>query len=360
MAKPTIDAQTVDILDAAGSKALSRETTKEQIKSILAEVVVTETVTKTSQTEDVLTYKPTNSSSQLAGWVVDWVGNQPTGSYKLVLERSASATLVRGSGSEDTFTGNNVATLLTTQIKHQALVLPVAGTELPAVTVTTYNKVAVVNNQEVGDWSLQADVAVVDSIVYTSNSKIKWPNSSPPKIIKTIVSKLADGTTVRTFTKGTDWTINAQDQFVWLIDQSLQPLATHLLTAGPLENFEYTLEYTHYNVVELTRQTGNIDPVPVSYQDILRSTQAVGTKDGFSWNFMSPADYSVYATRLVGPSIPVGTTYSFSGTRTKTLAPEEYDVQTTNGVSALVGLPPLAPGSRLIVEYAYSMGPAYS
>jgi len=360
MPKPTIEAQTVDILDADGSLGLSRKTTKDRIKSIAAQVLVTETVVRSSQAEDVLSTKPTNASGQLAGWVVEWVGNQPTGPYKLVLERAGLAQLTRGGGTEDNFTGDNVAALVTSQIKHHALTMPATGAQLPAVTTTVYNKVAVVDNQEVGQWGLLADTSVQDSIVYTTNSKIKWQGSTPPGIVTTLLAELSDGTAFRTYTKGTDWTINQQDEFVWLIAESLRPTASHVLIAGPTQSFTYTLEYTHYTVVDLVRQTGNIDPVPVSYQDILRSAQAVGTKDGLSWNFMYPGDYHVFATRLVAPEVPVGTSYSFSGIKTKILTPEEFDVQTSGGVSGLVVLPALAAGSKLLVEYTYSMGPAYS
>lgn len=360
MPKPTIEAQTVDILDAGGSLGLSRETSKDRIKSIAAQVLVTETVVRSAQAEDVLSTKPTNASGQLAGWVVEWVGNQPAGPYKLVLERAGSAQLTRGGGTEDNFTGDNVATLLTSQIKHHALTMPVTGAQLPIVTTTVYNKIAVVDNQEVGQWGLLADTSVQDSIVYTTNSKIKWQGSTPPGIVTTLLAELPDGTAFRTYTKGTDWAINQQDEFVWLIAESLRPTASHVLIAGPTQNFTYTLEYTHYTVVDLVRQTGNIDPVPVSYQDILRSAQAVGTKDGLSWNFVYPGDYHVFATRLVAPDVPVGTSYSFSGTKTKILTPEEFDVQTSGGVSGLVVLPALAAGSKLLVEYTYSMGPAYS
>lgn len=364
MAKPTLDAQTIEVLSAAPQVQLEQQTTKEQVKKVIAKLDLAETVTRGSGVTDALTCKPTNSGFGLASWVVEWVGNQPQGTYKLVLERTAVQSVTPSGGNEDSFTANNVSKIYTDQItSYEFTNLPAAGSSTPAVAVTTYDKVAVVNNQEVGDWMITSDVQVTDGIVYMSNNKIKWVGASKPPTtkIETLITTLPDGTpTSKSFVKGTDWDI-VGGAFTWLIPESQRPLAGELIDEGPSVSFSYDIAYTHLTVLDITRGSGNVDALPTAYSDMLQSTQVVGTKDGKSWNFMSPDDYSVYATAVVPPQgLSQGTTYSFTGTSTSVLPATDFDVQTTGGVSSLLVFKTLSEGSSLIVEYAYSMGPAYS
>jgi len=364
MAKPTLDAVTIEVIQAAAELQLEYETTKEQVKKVTMKLDLAETLVRGAGATDTVTCKPMNSSFNLGGWVIEWVGNQPQGTYKVVLERTATTVVNRGGSDEDTFTGNNLSALYTDQVQSYTFTnLPVAHPTLPTVSVTTYRRTAVINNQEVGEWMVTSDTSVSDGIVYSVNNKVKWTTALRPPTtrVATLITKLPDDTpTGKSYTKGTDWDIVA-GVFTWLIPEAQRPLTGELIASGTTEPFTYSLSYTQLTVVDVTRGAGTTDNLPVGYQDILQSTSVVGTKDSKSWNFISPDDYAVYATSVTPPAgISAGASYEFTGTTTTLLGQNDFNVQTADGRSRLLVNKPFAAGSSVVVEYAYSMGPAYS